>query len=93
MLTILAAVEGRYKYNILRFFFFFALKRSLPHDNDYSLKLQFNSHRRIKFSVCPNCYNLCCLHKLIIELEVLFSLITYLLKGFLVQIMAQAQGA
>lgn len=35
---------------------------------------------------------MCCLDKLITELGVLFSLIIYFLKGFLVQIMAQGQG-
>lgn len=34
---------------------------------------------------------MCCLDKLITELEVLFSLIIYFLKGLLVQIMAQGQ--
>lgn len=92
MLTISAAVEGRYKYKYFEISSALCIKKkSLPHGNDYFLKLKFSSHRRM-FSVCLNSYNLCCLAKLITELGVIVPVITHFCRGFLVQIMAQGQS-
>ena len=55
-----------------------------------SLTLQFSSHE--SFQLVRTAASLGCLDKLITELEVLFPLIVYLLKGSLVQITAQGQG-
>ena len=82
----------QWKVDIQIFWDFFCIKeKSLPHSNDYFLKLKFSSHRRM-FSVCLKGYNLCCLDKLITELGVIVPVITYFCRGFLVQIMAQGQS-
>lgn len=82
----------QWKVDIQIFWDFFCIKeKSLPHGNDYFLKLKFSSHRRM-FSVCLKGYNLCCLDKLITELGVIVPVITYFCRGFLVQIMAQGQS-
>lgn len=54
----MGGVEGRYKYNILRFFFFCIKKKSRPRDS-YSLKVPTHTEQS---------FELVCLGKLITEL-------------------------